>query len=287
MAFEEVAQSSLRGTYYDKVLKQIASPLYKFKQAVNISTTGAWTNYFFRGKTDVLTGASGNATKGIPRGAEFPQASTSWDRIQTTIEKYGLAENIPYEDLISNEVDVMDRSLFKIAQGVTKAVDDEIADKLIESRTGSSINSFSIQDTRYWYNSSGAIIDDLLRAKQLIIENNYEASNLMAFITPYQHRLILKYLTDKGAQFPTISAEVASNGNAGNLAGIQLIVNNSSPASCAIVVVPKICATWKELVPLQTDIKEDKFKSKTITACELGVLQLTDPKAVVLINGVA
>jgi hypothetical protein len=288
MVFDQVGEADIRGQYYDKVVKGFADASYKFKQAVTISSTGAWTNYFYRGSTGVLAGQTGNATKGIPRGAEFPQASISWERVSSTIKKYGLEENIPWEDIISNEIDVETRTLMKIAEGVTKAVDDEIWDTLTENRatTLGQIQSFAITHVGglEWDGASAAIIDNLLQAKQLIAQQNYDTSNLMCFISPRDYRSIMNYLAEKGAQFPTIGADVAKNGVIGTLAGIQLVVSNSVTASYALVCVPKRCGTWKELVPLSTDTKEDKFKSKTYRAVEMGVTQLTDPKCCVLIK---
>jgi len=290
MVFDQVGEADIRGTYYDKVVKGFADASYKFKQAVTISSTGAWTNYFYRGSTGVLAGATttgmtGNQVKGIARGAEFPQASISWERVSSTIKKYGLEENIPWEDIISNEVDVVERTLMKIAEGVASAVDAEIWDTLTENRTTTlgQIQSFSAL-TRYWDATSAAIIDDLLQAKQLIAQQNYDTSNLMCFVNPRDYRSMCNYLAEKGAQFPSVGTDVAINGAVGKLAGITIIVSNNVTASCALVVVPKRCGNWKELIPLSTDTKEDKFKSKTFRAVEMGVTQLTDPKCCVLIK---
>ena len=284
MTFYEVGQNVVRAIFYDKVVKGFADPTYKFKQAVTISTTGAWTNYFFRGSTSVLAGLTGNDTKGIPRGAAFPQASISWERVSSVINKYGLEENIPYEDLISDEIDVETRTLQKIGEGVAYSVDSEIWSGLTESGTPTNIQSINIAAGYEWNTASAAIIDDLLQAKQLIAEYNYPTDNLMAFVNPKNYRDIMNYLASKGAQFPSIGTEVATNGRMGNLVGIQLVVANNVTASRALVVVPQRCATWKELVALSTNVEEDKFKSKTYRAVEMGVLQLTDPKAVVYIK---
>jgi len=289
MTFYEVGQDVVRGTYYDKVVKGFADAAYKFKQGVTISPTSAWTNYFYRGSTGVLagnttTGATAKLEKGIPRGADFPQASISWERVTSVISKYGLEENIPWEDIISNEIDVETRTLMKIGEGVAKAVDDDIWDALTESRSVTNIQSVTIAAGYEWNATSSAVISNLLEAKQKIAEYNYPIDNLMCFVSPAGYKDMITYLADKGAQFPSIATEVATNGNVGKLVGINIIVSNSVTASYAAVVVPKRCATWKELVALSTDTKEDKFKSKTYRAVELGITQLTDPKCVVLIK---
>ncbi len=74
MAFEEVGEDTLRKTTYDTAIKQLAIYAYKMKQLVSVTSSNSWKNYFFREVTDVPEGQSGNAIKGIPRGAEFPDA---------------------------------------------------------------------------------------------------------------------------------------------------------------------------------------------------------------------
>lgn len=284
MAFDqEVGTANIRTSFYDSVVKGFAERMYKFKQAVAISPTSAWKNFYYRESNTPLAGTATNGIKGVPRGAAFPQAVVEWERVQTVIQKYGLEDNIHWEDILSDDVDVRNRTLFRIAEGVTKAVDDEIFNVLSENLVVSNIQSVSA--AAGWEQSSAAIIDNIMQAKQKIGEYNYETSNLMMFINHKDHRSIVNYLAEKGAQFPQIGNDMAANGQVGRLAGVQLVVSNSVPASYALVVVPKICGTWKELVPLQTTTKEDPYKSLTVRAVEMGVTQLTDPKAVVLIKG--
>ena len=283
MAFDqEVGSQNIRTTIFDGAVKGFAERQYKFKQACLISPSSAWKNYFFREKADPLAGQSGNAIRGIPRGANFPQAVVAWERVLATIEKYGLEDNIQWEDIITGEVDVRNRTLRKIAEGVAKAVDDQIWSAITGETT---IQVINIAATKFWNGSSAAIIDDLLQAKQLMGTSNYDTSNCMAFVSPRDYRSILNYLAEKGAQFPSIANEVATNGKQGELAGIQLVVSNSVTASQALVVIPKICATWKELVPLTTITKEDHGKSVLVRSYEYGVTQVTDPQAIVWIKG--
>lgn len=291
---QEAAQKKLRTQKFDGIVKGFATATYKFKQAVSIASTKAWKNFYYREDPDVLTGATSTALtgtpgKGIPRGAAFPQASVSFQRVQSVIEKYGFEDTIPWEDIISDDVDVRDRTLFRISEKVAKDVDDEIWQVLTEEFTTlgavSNIQTVTITNAQHWNNASAAIIDNLLEAKQLISEKNYPTNNLMCFISPKDHRSIMTWLTDKGAQFPTIGASVATNGNQGKLAGIGLVVSNSVEASYALVVVPKRCGTWQSMTPLTTVTIEDPLKEVTIRSAELGVTQLTDPEAVVLIIG--
>ena len=283
---EKVGTTGLRKAVVDKVIKQVAKRKYKFKQAVSIVSTNAWKNSFFRETTDVLAGATGNATKGIPRGAAFPQATVSWDKIDSYIEKYGLEDFIHYEDIITDDIDVQKRTIFKLTEGVVKAVDDEIWEVLTESRPSTTVAIQRVTTTngQYWDAASAAIIDDLLAAKQAIGESNYDVDNLMCFISPKDHRSIVNYVAEKGAQFDALGTDAARNGRMAGLAGIKFVISNSVTASYALVVVPKTCGTWKAAVPLSSDIKVEAFKGTRIRICEMGVTQLTDPLAVCLIT---
>ena len=281
---ESIGTENLRAEFVDKVVKQVAAPVYKFKQAVTISTSNAWTNTFFREDSTALTQPSGNAVKGIPRGAAFPQASVTWEKVNAYVSKYGLEENIFWEDILTNDIDVMARTIQRVTERVVKAVDDEIWTQLTTA-TGILEVDLSADANYTWDGASAAIIDDLMNAKQQIGEYNYSTSNLMCFISEKDHRSVVNYLAEKGAQFPSIATEVTSNGRVGRLAGVQLIVSNSVAASHALVVVPKICATWKEAYALTSTLVDDPYRSKKLRVVEMGTTQVTDVKAICYISG--
>lgn len=280
----QVGGVNLRASKYDAKVKGFAERMYKFKQAVTIASTNAFKNYFFRESPTPLTGQTGNAIRGIPRGANFPQAVAQWDRIMATIEQYGVEDNIYWIDIMTDDVDVQDRTLFRLAESVTKAVDDAIWEGLGGTGTLSAVTSFSIVG-RAWDEASATIMDDLQRARMIIAQNNYDTTNLMAFVSPKDYRSIMSYLYEKGSQAPSIGEGIVNNGKMNNVAGIQFVMSNSVSASNCLVLVPKICGTWVEAQPLSTTTIEDKYKSVTIRVSEVGVVQLTDPNAVVRIFG--
>jgi len=283
MAGDQVGQTTLRAQFFDKAIKQITKESYVMKQAVAIISTDAWVNFFWREDRTVLAGAAGNTTDGIPRLANFPQASANWERISTILNKYGLEENISWEDIRTNEIDVMTRTSIKIAEGVASSVDKVIYSGLSEKDVPANIQTVSAYAK--WSEASAAIIDDLLQAAEKIKDYNYPTDELYCFVTSKDKRRIMNYLAGKGAQFPTIATDVTLNGSIGRLAGITLIESKAVTASKALVVVPKRCATWKENQALTTVTTEDPYKSVMVRAVEMGTLQLTDPKAVVLITG--
>lgn len=277
MTFYEVGEDVVRATAYDLAIKQIANYSYKMKQLVSVVSSGSWKNYFFREQTSVPEGQEGNAIKGIPRGADFPNAVLSWEQVTSRIEKYGLSSSIDHEDLIAGNIDTRNRTVLRIAEGVAKAVDSEIYSVI---STDAGILSGTLQGG-YWDESSAAIIKDLAKMKAQVKAYYDNASDFAIVVNPDTEPYILHYIYEKGAQ-ANASGQAAFNGQIGNPAGVRIITASVVPASYALFVVPKTCATWKQLMPLETETKTERFKGDTITACEYGVTEVHEPKQIVL-----
>ncbi len=276
MTFYETGEDTLRATTYDLAIKQIANYSYKFKQLVSVVSSASWKNYFFREQTDVPEGQSGNAIKGIPRGADFPNAVLSWEQVASRIDKYGLSSTIDHEDIIAGNIDTRNRTILRIAEGVAKAVDTEI---YTVTSTDSDILTGTLQGG-YWDETSAAIIKDLAKMKAQVKTYYDNAQDFALVVHPDTEPHILHYIYEKGAQ-ATQSGQKAFNGQIGSPAGVRIITSSVVAASYALFVVPKTCATWKQLMPLETDTKTDRFKGDTITACEYGVTEVHEPKQIV------
>ena len=276
MTFYEPGEDTLRATAYDLAIKQIANYAYKFKQLVSVVSSGAWKNYFFREQTDVPEGESGNAIKGIPRGADFPNAVLSWEQVTSRISKYGLAATIDHEDIIAGNIDTRNRTILRIAEGVAKAVDSEIYTIL---STDGGILSGTLQGG-YWNQTSAAIIKDLATMKSQVQAYYDNASDFAVVIHPTTAPHVLHYIYEKGAQ-ATQSGQKAFNGQIGSPAGVRIITSSTVHASYALFVVPKTCATWKQLMPLQTKTTSEDFIGDAIKACEYGVTEVHEPKQIV------
>ncbi len=277
MAFDEVGEDSLRKTTYDNAIKQLAIYSYKMKQLVSTVSSDSWKNYFFRESTDIPTGQSGNAIKGIPRGADFPDAVLSWEQVSSRIEKYGLSGKIDHEDIIAKNIDTRNRTIKRLAEGVAKAVDNEIYSVL---STDGDIQTGTLYGG-YWDESSAAIIKDLAFMKAQVKTYYDNASKFVMVINPQAEPYVLHYIYEKGAQ-ATTSGQKAFNGEIGNPAGVSIITADVVPLSFALFVVPKTCATWKELMALATNTVTKKFHGDTIEVCEYGVTEVHEPKQVVL-----
>ena len=207
MTFDEHGEIDVRKQIIDPTLKGFAKRLYKLKPLLNIVTTGAWTNYFWRADPDTLTAGTTRNVKGIPRGAAFPQASTSFEKIRTDIEKYGLEDSIPWEDIISGEVNVRDQTIMRIAEGLVYSIDRQIYTELT---TDGNIQSFAIGQTTpgnggSWDESSTAVLDNLEYAEQLIGTQHYPTDRLTVVISLLDKRKFMKFLFDNGAAIPNIA----------------------------------------------------------------------------------
>jgi hypothetical protein len=287
MAYDQsLGTPAVRAIAYDKTIKNLTEKMYVFKQFLTEDSTNAVKNYFWREDPTVLTGSTHNGIRGLSRGANFPQAVGAWEQILSVIEKFGLECVIDWEDIRTSDFDMQARQLYKVAEGIASAVDSQIWDVLTENRSPSSIQSVTVYAG--WAQSSAAIMDDLEAAEQKIREANIKFSELLVAINPRDKRYIMKYLTDKGAQFPRIAENaVDGNGEIGTLGNKRFLVSNNVSASYALMAVPKICGTWKAETPLTTNTTEDPFKSVRVRGVEVGVTQVHQPKAIVLIGGTA
>lgn len=279
MTFEGPSQETVRATAYDLAIKQLVAFAYKMKQLVSIGKSNSYKNYFFREQTTIPTGQSGNAIKGIPRGADLPNAVLTWEQVTSRIEKYGLSSSIDDEDIRMGNLDVRNRTLKRIAEGVAKAVDQDIYDVVIAD---GGIQTGTLRGG-YWDETSAAIIKDLAFMKAQVKAYYDNANEFVCVVNPNVEPYILHYIYEKGAQAQS-AGQSAFNGQIGNPAGVNIITSDVVDVSYALFVHPKTFATWKEVMPLETDVSVEKFKGEKISACEYGTTEVHEPKQVVLIK---
>lgn len=282
MAYDQQpGTEELRATYVDQFVKGYALQNYKLKQALRVQTTSAWNNEFYRENPSDLTAGRNRKIQGIPRGANFPQAFVKWDKLKSTIRKYGLEQSIPWEDSISSEINVDERILLRISRGVVKSVDDGIYSTITSD---SDIISFSAS---YKWDTADAIpLDDLEQAEQKISENNYDTSTLWVYVSPKAKRYVIKYLIDNGNKLQALTNQKTTNANGqiGSIGNKTFIVSNSIEDTKCLIMVPKMVGEWKQMVPLTTVVKSEQLKDTLVRAAELGQTQITDPKSCAIID---
>ena len=164
-------ESILRAETIDKMVKGFALQQFKLKQIVMVSNSSSWSESYFQETAADLTAKGTRNIKGVPRLAQFPYGEVSWEKKTAYMEKYALEGVIAWEDEKTNNIDVIARTLLRIARGVAKAVDDEIWDKISESQSPSSINTVAIAGGNEWDSATAANRDpvqDVLNSQKEI-----------------------------------------------------------------------------------------------------------------------
>lgn len=285
---EQVGQVMLRAEFIDGVVKGFALQEYTMKQLVMENSSSAWKESYFQETAADLTSPATNAIRGIPRLAAFPVGNVTWGKKTSLNEKYGIEDTISYEDEITNEIDVVARTLLRIARAVTRAVDTQIWNVLTESQSASLINSVTIAAGSEWNSATIANrdpIQNILDAISEIQKDNYNALNGNGYLvlSPTDYANLLGNANVRNAgQFYT--SDVTSNGRVGRILGLNVVVSNTVTADYAAVIISKECGTWKSVKPLTVETKREPGVSLTIRAFEIGVCQLTNPEAVCLIS---
>lgn len=280
---DTTGMADIRAENISKIVTGFALQEYKLKQLCMIQSSSAWTETYYTETAADLTGQSGNAVKGIPRLAAFPYGEVSWTKTSGVNLKHGMEGVISYEDQKTNAVDVIARTLLRIARAVAKSVDTVIAAAIVASAG----NTVAANAT--WNNAVIADrdpIQDILDAKAMIEIDNYNPNQngyLLVHPTNYSELLGNANVRNAG-QFYTDS--VTRNGVVGSLLGLTVISSNSVSEGGAQVVVAKEAMTWKQVVGLTVVTIDDPGVKKTIRAFEVGQVQVINPDAICTITGV-
>jgi hypothetical protein len=271
----------LRKENVDAAVKGFALASYKMKPLLTISPSSAWKESFYQEGADELTASGTAKLKGIPRLANFPYGEVKWTKIQATIEKYGMEGYISYEDEITNDIDVIARTMLRIGRAIAKAVDDEVYNQLF-TNAGNSVTS-GVWDTAY---ASGAAILAINEAIRKIEEKNYDIQSGGALVlSPKDYEGLMNTIYALGAQAPKMGEVVIGTRKFPTIMDLAVIKSNSVLASGALVLKIKDAGTWRSVVDITTDVERNGGIGTRIRGWELGVTQITNPYAISKITG--
>jgi hypothetical protein len=278
--------SVLRSENIEAMVKGFALQEYTMKQVVMQSTSTSWQESYYQETATELTAKGTRKIKGVARLAAFPYGEVNWEQKSAYMQKYGLEGTVSYEDERMNNIDVIARTLLRIARGVAKAVDDEIWEVISENQTPVNINSEAITAGDEWDSATIANrdpIQNILNSRSAIRKYNYNISNGFLLLNPTDESNLLGNANIRNAgQFYTDA--VTKNGVIGRAFGLTFIVSNSVTDDYAMVIANKEAANWKSANPLTVVTIDDPGIKKTIRAWEIGVTQLINPKAITLIS---
>ena len=288
---DSTGMQDIRGLNVTKTVTGFALVNYVFKQLCAIQTSSSWQERYFTETAADLTNA-GSPVEDVPRLAVFPHGEVTWTQQNSYHKKHGMETRISHEDILSNDIPTIARSMLRVARAITKSVDAEIWDVITDGLNSGSagINTLSIAAGNEWDSNTEANrdpIQNILDAKKEIYEDNYNPdSNGYLLLNPKDYANLLGNANIRNAgQFYTDS--VTKNGKVGFLLGLKVLVSSNVTADYAAVVVGKECANWKTLKPLTTATIVDEGLGTTIRAWEIGQCQLINPLTVCLIDNTA
>lgn len=248
-----------------------------------IESSSAWTETYYKETAADLTGGTGSGVEGVPRLANFPYGEVSWTKVQGRNIKHAMEGVLSWEDIKTNNVPMIARTLLRIARAVAKSVDTVIAAAILAD-AGNTVAANATWDNAVIADRDP--IQDILNAKAAIAIDNYNPDKngyLLVHPTGYSHLLGNANIRNAG-QFYTDS--VTRNGVVGRILGLTVISSNSVTDGGAQVVIAKEALTWKSVVGLTVKTIEDPGIKTTIRAWEVGQVQVVNPNAICKITGI-
>jgi hypothetical protein len=280
---DTTGEQDLRAEHVSRIVKGFALQEYKMMQLCMVESSSAWTETYYRETAADLVGGTGSDIKGVPRLANFPYGEVSWTQVSGRQLKHGMEGVISWEDVKTNNVPMIARTLLRIARAVTKSVDAEISAAIIAATT----NTTAANAT--WNNAVIADrdpIQDILDAKSEISIDNYNPdSNGYLVVHPTNLAELLGNANIRNAgQFYT--DDVTKNGRVGRILGLTIISTNTATEGTVHVVIAKQSLTWKSVVELTVNTIYDPGVKYTIRAFQVGQAQVVNPLAICSITGV-
>jgi len=273
--------ADLRAENVSRIVTGFALQEYRFKQLCMVQSSNSWKETYFKETAADLTGGTGSAVQGVPRLAAFPYGEVTFTEASSRHLKHGMEGVISWEDAKTNEIDVIARTLLRIARAVAKSVDANIYSALTTD-TGNTVAASDNWDSATVANRNP--IQDILNAIKLIQEDNYDPyTNGFLLLTPKDFANLMGNASIRNAgQFWT--SDVTKNGKVGKLLGLTMVVSNNVTADEAMVVIAKEAITWKSAQGLTVKTIEDPGVKFTIRAYEVGTAQVKNPDAVCTIT---
>lgn len=280
---DTTGMQDIRGLNVNNIVTGFALQNFILKPLLRNSSSSKWQERYYTETAADLTATSPSVMKGINRLSTFPLLEVSWTQVNSYHQKHGAETVISWEDAISNDVPVIERSLLRIARAIAKSVDDEIYTQLVSTVVGPLSGAATIG----WASASANPVADVNEAIRAIQAQSYNTTNAVLVINSRSFADLKNYLTHtKGASIPSWSSQIAQNGKVMEFMGLSVLQTDSVAASGALVLIPQEVGNYLQLQAQQTETIPDPGIKYTIRSWEIGVVQVTNPDAVYFINGV-
>ena len=286
---DTVEMQDIRGLDIDRLAKGFAEEAYIFKKDCQVSRVGGDSVRWFQKTAGTLTATTPSATKNVSPLSKPATLEVSWTRNTSYPKKYFVEGFISMEDIKFAELDVLATTIRDLTRVVVRDIDADIWDVMSESQSPTNIQTFATTavggDQWDAANYAADIVKDLMHAKKLIRDYNYDPEGATLFLNPTDYESLVNWLiSGKGSSIPEFSSEKIKTGVVMSLLGLNVKVSNNVTDDYALVVVPKRATTYKEQMPITSRLVKEEGIGTRIRVWASGIAYNTDPKAIVLIT---
>lgn len=290
---DQVEQANIRGLDIDKAIKGYSEVIYNFKDDLTVTTTSGDSVRWYQETAGDLTATSPGRIANIAPLAAFFTLEKSWTRNTAYTRSYGVEDFISEEDLRTADIDVLARTLRALVRAILKQTDTRIFNVVTNSLAGvtaatTDVNLITASGS--WQDGgAGNPIKDLLNAQKVIyLSGGYDATNPVVWLHPTDHVNLKTYvISAKGSSIPNFSSAEVQKGTVMQMLGITFKVSPNATSGKPIMLIPKLCATWRTSQPLTSSVWTDDGIGKRIRVWETGEATLEAPKAVCILSGCA
>jgi len=286
---ETSGMAEIRGIDIDKLAKGFADEEFIFKRFLTNATASAREVRWYKRTTGNLSPNAPQSLTSASR-ARPTVLERSWTRQTSYVKSYFVeSPTISEEDIKDTDIDILAGNIRALVQAISSKVDADIFNVISEDQSPSDLNTFATTAVGgdQWDGTSQDPIKDLMRAKRLIRQNNYNPEGGVALMDTLAHESLLVWLiSTKGSSIPAFSSEKVVSGVVMELLGLKIVVSENVVTDNVLVFVPQRLATWKSFKGLTTRAIEEPLIGTKIRVKEEGIAILTDPKAGCLITDI-
>jgi len=290
MAADTIKQQDIRGLDIDRLVKGYSDEAIILKRFITNAKTGArqfrWrqkTAGFITGPT--TSGITASGLKNAAHGAYPVVAEQSWTTTNTYVKEFNVESPwMPEADIQDCDVDVVTTTVRDLVRGIGHQVDTRIWEVLTDLQTsvpfdGSTVTSAAAAGGG-WNSATGDPVGDLTSAKKSIRSYAYDPEGATLLINQHEHKMLIDWIINtKGSSIPGYSSERVRDGVVMGLVGLNVVVNSSATTDYAVVFTSDAC-TYKQFMPLSSEVLKDPRFGRKIFVREMGEAVLTDPNAV-------
>lgn len=281
---DEIGEQDIRGENIERAVKGFSDKGYKLRPLLMQQSSDKHTETYYRETNTPLAAGGNRNVNQVARGALAPELHPSWTEVNTINVKFMGQGLIFYEDRLTNAIDTQARTLYKVSEAIVNAVDSYIYTSLAatSSTSGDAVTANDDWDSATIANRDP--IGDILIGIGAMGANYYDVVGQGAIIMrAVNYANLLR--NDKVINNPSFkTADVVSNGVVGQICGLDIVQSENCTADEAMIIMKNRAATWKSVVALTSDVKEDAGISTRIRAWEYGHIQITDPQALYTIT---